>query len=151
MRSLSISHLPFFGNRSRLSALINDQCGVNITPSLFSPLGSLCNRCLRGFSSHDGVLLPLLLLRTTAIPELPAVCFSRLFLGGPICEDGSQKSNSWNRWMSRGTDDLSRCPSRTPFRMDMKLRMESHASFNAQMDMRVARCEGILPSMDETG
>ena len=131
VRSLSTSHLPFFRNRFRLSALTNDQCGVNLTSSLFFPLGSLCRRCLRGSSSHDGVLLPLFLLRTTAVPELPAVRFSRLFLGGPICGDVNQKSNSWNRWMSRGTDDLSRCPSRTPFGMDTKSRKGSHASFNA--------------------
>jgi len=130
VRSLSTSHLPFFRNRFRVSAQINDQCGVSTTSSLFFPLGSLYRRCLRGSSSHDGVLLPLFLLRTTAIPELPAVCFSRLFLGGPICGDGNQKPNSWNRWMSRGMNDLSRCPSGTPFGMDMKSRKGNPASFN---------------------
>ncbi len=152
MRSLSTSHLPFFRNRFRLSALTNDQCGVNLTSSLFFPLGSLYRRCLRGSSSHDGVLLPLFLLRTTAVPEPPAVRFNRLFLGGPICGDVNQKSNSWNRWMSRGMNDLSRCPSGTPFGMDTKSRKKTlQRSMLANMDMRVACCEAILLSMDERG
>lgn len=54
--------------------------------------------------------------------------------------------------MSRGTDDLSRCPSRTPFEMDMKSRKGSHASFNVgeyRHESRLLRA--ILLSMDETG